>query len=187
MAMLTFEQIKFLKSHKILESMIFDASGLSAVARKEAMDAQDKAFYFGGATCAKGGHTLRTKAGHCIQCSTAKIAYQLRSRMAGHIYLAISPSTLLIKVGFSILHPQDRGAFLRNEAYGNLRDWEVKRIFRAETYAGQKEFAVHNALSAYQIPIKYQKTPGNLVECREIFSVDLAQALTVFDRVMGAE
>lgn len=159
---------------------------LGAKARKAAMELQSKAFYFGGALCGKGGHSLRTKAGHCIQCSTAKIAYQLRSRAAGYLYLAISPCTSLIEIGFSTLHPQDRGAFLRNEAYGNLRDWDVKHVFHAESNAGQKEFAVHSALVAFQKPIKYQKTPGNFVECREIFAVDLAQAVTVFDRVMNA-
>jgi hypothetical protein len=184
MATLTLEQIEFLKNQKISESMIFDASGLSANGRKEAMELLEKDFYFGGAQCAKGGHTLRTKAGHCIQCSTAKIAYQLRSRAAGYIYLAISSSTSLVKVGFSTLHPQDRGAFLRREAYGNLKDWDVKCVYHAERNAGQKEFAVHSALASFQKPIRYQKTPDNFVECREIFAVDLAQALGIFDRAM---
>jgi hypothetical protein len=184
MATLTLDQIQFLKNQKISDSMIFDASGLSASERKEAMELLDKAFYFGGAKCAKGGHTLRTKAGHCIQCSTAKIAYQLRSRAAGYIYLAVSPSTSLVKVGFSTLHPQDRGEFLRRESYGNLKDWDVKRMYHAKSNAGQREFAVHNALASFQKPIRYQKTPGNFVECREVFNVDFIQALKIFDRVM---
>lgn len=185
MAKLTAEQIQFLKVQKISDSMLFDASGLSTGERIESMELLEKAFYYGGAKCAKGGHTLRTKAGHCIQCSTAKIAYQLRSRAAGYIYLALSPSTLLIKIGFSALHPQDRGAFLRHEAYGNLKDWEVKRVHNATRNAGQKEFAVHGSLSHFQKPISYQKTQGNFVECREIFQVELRLALATFDRVMA--
>jgi hypothetical protein len=180
MAQLTNEQLAFLKVQKISPSWLFDGSGLSKRARDEAMDALEKYFYYGGAPCAKEGHTLRTKAGHCIQCDTSKIAYQLRNSAAGYVYLAYSKSTKLCKVGFSKHHPQDRKDFLNKEAYGNITDWDIKKIIALKKDAGKKEFEIHSTLEMYQKAITYEKARGLIVECREIFSCDYQVALEAF-------
>ncbi|WP_367394983.1 GIY-YIG nuclease family protein [Cupriavidus sp. Agwp_2] len=185
MAQLTAEQITFLKSQHISLSMVFDATGLSAPERKASMTALEVPFYYGGAECAAGGHSLRTKAGHCIQCDTAKIAYQLRNSAQGYVYLAHSKSTGYIKVGYSRSHPQDRGHFLRNEAYGGVKDWDIKKIQHLDKEAGRKEFLIHARLERYRKSISYQKG-ASLVECREIFLCDLDHALSVFVEVLSA-
>lgn len=184
MAQLTEEQLSFLKSQHISLSMVFDASGLSVSERKASMTALDMLFYYGGAACAAGGHSLRTKAGHCIQCDTAKIAYQLRNSAQGYVYLAHSKSTGYIKVGYSRSHPQDRGQFLRNEAYGGIGDWDIKKIQHLDKEAGRLEFLIHAKLESYRKSISYQKGAA-LVECREIFSCDLNHALSVFVDVLS--
>ncbi|MBP0589321.1 hypothetical protein J8I87_06225 [Paraburkholderia sp. LEh10] len=184
MAQLTSEQLAFLKSQKISLSLLFDATGLSQSQREAVMRQMDKKFYYGGAACQKAGHTLRTKAGHCIQCDTSKIAYQLRSSDPGYVYLAHSKTTGYVKVGFSKEHPQDRSLTLRNEAYGNIKDWDIKKIVRLERNAGRHEFAVHELLESYRAPVVYEKTSGNFVECREIFKCDLAAALATFSSVL---
>ncbi|GAB3553634.1 hypothetical protein GCM10027343_40620 [Noviherbaspirillum agri] len=184
MAQLTDEQIQFIKSQNLPLSKFFDASGLLKEERTRAMTALEIPFYYGGAIC-KEGHSLRAKSGHCIECDTSRIAFQLRNSASGYVYIAFSPSTRLIKVGYSKLHPQDRGAFLRNEAYGNIRDWDVKKITHIAKDAGKKEFLIHSALAKYQKTIKYEKGRGNFVECREIFDCPLNDAITVFTSIAG--
>lgn len=183
MAKLTQEQLLFLKSQHISPSLVFDASGYSRADRALIMEREGKLFYFGDALCKKAGHSLRTKSGHCIQCNTSNIAYQLRSSATGFVYLAFSPSTKFVKVGYSKHHPQERAEFLRNEAYGNLRDWDVKRVVRFEKNAGRVEFSIHAKLEPYLRPVVYKRANGQIVECREIFCCDLELAKREFDAI----
>lgn len=183
MAKLTSEQIFFLKSQHISPSLVFDASGYSKAARTSIMEEQEKLFYFGDALCKLAGHSLRTKSGHCIQCDTSKIAFQLRSSATGYVYLAYSPSTNNIKVGYSKYHPQERAGLLRNEAYGKIKDWDVKKLTKFEKDAGRIEFAIHAKLEPYLKSISYTRGNGEIVECREIFSCNLDVAKNVFDEI----
>lgn len=181
MAELTLEQFNFLKSQRISLSSLFDASGLSQDERKQQMKLLDKLFYFGGAKCKAGGHSLRTRSGHCIECDTSKIAFQQRHSASGYVYLAYSKSHQLVKVGYSSEHPQDRNEFLRKEGYGNIRDWDVKQIASRTSDAGKLEFDIHGELEGYRYRIVYEKR-GQLVECREIFRCSLEHALAVFKK-----
>jgi hypothetical protein len=183
MAKLTQEQLLFLKSQHISPSLVFDASGYSKADRTRLMEQEGKLFYFGDALCKKAGHGLRTKSGHCMQCDTSKIAYQLRSSATGFVYLAFSPSTRFVKVGYSKYHPQERAELLRNEAYGNLRDWDVKRVVRFENDAGRVEFSIHAKFEPYLKPVAYKRANGQMVECREIFNCDLELAKREFDEL----
>ncbi len=149
------------------------------------MEEQGFYFYSGGARCAKGGHSLRTKAGHCIQCDTSKIAYQLRSAASGYIYLAYSAATSLVKIGFTKHHPQDRAKLLREQRYANADDWDVKKLAKLERDAGKIEFSLHAALEQYQRPITYSKTAGQIVECREVFACDLSTAFAAFQAAIA--
>ena len=124
MAKLTDDQRFFLKTQKLPLSQIFDASGMRKAAYAEAMKAAGANFAFGTTPCARGGHTLRTRAGHCIQCDTSKIAYQMRHHRAGFVYLAGSPSTAQLKIG-STGDLSDRESKLRDYAYGGAADWEI--------------------------------------------------------------
>lgn len=187
MALLTDEQLAFLRAQKISLSLVLDASGLKKPERLKAMNAAGAKFYYGGALCQKGGHSLRTKAGHCVQCDTSTIAYQLRSSDGGFVYLAYSQKTGYVKVGFSKFHPQDRGAYLRDEAYGNVTDWDVKRVVQMVKDAGRMEFAVHEILESHRKPIVYKRPNGIQVECREVFSCSLEHALATFDKIVGAK
>lgn len=183
MAKLTADQIFFLKLQHISPSLIFDASGYSKSERTSMMETQEKLFYFGDATCKRAGHSLRAKAGHCIQCDTSKIAYQLRSSAAGYVYLAFSPSTKYVKVGFSKHHPQDRAEILRKEAYGNIRDWDAKKVMKFEKDTGRIEFSIHSKLEPYLKSITYTRGNGEITECREIFSCNLELAKNIFDEI----
>ncbi|MBK1679654.1 GIY-YIG nuclease family protein [Rhodocyclus tenuis] len=187
MLKLTNDQLAFLKSHGIAPGQVFDASACRSKAEREAqMDEQERYFYSGGALCARGGHSLRTKAGHCIQCDTSKIAYQLRSAASGYIYLAHSAATGLVKIGFTKHHPQHRAKLLRDKRYANANDWDIKRIAKLERDAGKKEFSLHAALEQYQKPVSYRKTADEVVECREVFACNLITAINAFQSATSA-
>lgn len=175
MSKLTSEQLGFLKSQGISLSLVADVGHLSKSAREAFMNESGHKFYYGGAPCKAAGHTLRTKAGHCIQCDTSKIAYQLRSSAAGYVYLAHSERNGFIKVGFSEVDPYNRVIWLQSGAYGDVNDWAIKRSIKIQKDAGKCEFEIHAALEKWRRPIAYQKN-GETVECREIFACLLVEA-----------
>lgn len=175
MSKLTAEQVAFLKSQGISLSLVVDAGHSSKSAREAFMKESGHKFYYGGAPCKAAGHTLRSKAGHCIQCDTSKIAYQLRSSATGYVYLAHSERNGFIKVGFSEVDPDGRVTWLQSSAYGGVNDWDIKRSVKILKDAGKCEFEIHAALEKWRKPIVYQKN-GEAVECREIFACPLAEA-----------
>ncbi|WP_256465376.1 MULTISPECIES: GIY-YIG nuclease family protein [unclassified Caballeronia] len=126
---------------------------------------------------------MRTKAGHCIQCDTSKIAFQLRSSDSGFVYLAHSESTGYVKIGYSRDDPHARMEKLREQAYGGARDWVMKRVVWLERDAGSHEFAIQYRLSEFQRLVEYEKQLGSIVVCREIFACRLAHAIKVFEQV----
>lgn len=175
MSKLAAEQVEFLKSQGISLSLVVDAGHISKSAREAFMKESGHKFYYGGAPCKAAGHTLRSKAGHCIQCDTSKIAYQLRSSATGYVYLAHSERNGFIKVGFSEVDPDGRVTWLQSSAYGGVNDWDIKRSVKILKDAGKCEFEIHAALEKWRKPIVYQKN-GEAVECREIFACPLAEA-----------
>ncbi len=179
MSQLSAEQLAFLKSQGISLSLVVDAGHLSKSAREAFMNESGHKFYYGGSPCKAAGHTLRSKAGHCIQCDTSKIAYQLRSSAAGYVYLAHSERNGFIKVGFSEVDPDGRVTWLQSSSYGGVNDWDIKRSVRILKDAGKCEFEIHGALEKWRKPIVYQKN-GEAVECREIFVCPLVDAEKLF-------
>ena len=99
--MLTDEQKTFLMAHQIPLSKVFDATGMSTKEYQRAMKGTNMLVAFGAIPCAKEGHTLRTKSGHCLPCKPERIAYQKRSVSKGHVYIAGSMKGRYIKIGLS--------------------------------------------------------------------------------------
>lgn len=166
MATLSDEQIQFLKENNISLSMVFDATGLSKKSYQEVMDGLGIEFAYGVTPCKKAGHTLRTRAGHCIQCDKAKIAYQRRYNENGIVYVAYSEKLSLTKIGVA-KDVNDRLKNLNSHGYGGTKDWKIYS-HREYKMAGQKEMQIHRQLAAHQAIRNYEKG-GNIVECRELF------------------
>ena len=185
MAQLSKEQIAFLKEQGISPNQVFDASftGKKLDVQKK-MSERELSFYFGHSACRSGGHTLKTKAGHCIQCDTSRIAYQLRNHAAGFVYLAYSQSKKLVKIGFTKNPPEERAELLNREQYATAIDWEIKKQAKFDKDAGKKEFTIHSRLDSFQKPVAYEKYKGQMVDCREVFSCPLDVAVKVFDAVI---
>jgi hypothetical protein len=179
---LTLDQRKFLIHHGIPVAQAFNTNGSPVSAYKQRMKDEGYLVAYGVAPCARGGHTLRTRHGHCVQCDSKHIAYILRHSQPGHVYLAHSPSTGLFKVGASV-DPDVRKTNLNVNQYGGASDWVIQVSKFTNNYA-KYEHLVHEKLDTYRAQGKYYDR-GGWIDCAELYRCSLAVAQTAFRSVMG--
>lgn len=184
MGKLSTDQIEFFQSQRVPLSDVFDATGMRKVDYAVAMKEVGVNFAFGTTPCGKGGHSLRTRAGHCIQCDTSKIAYQLRHATPGYVYLAGSASTKLLKVGTSI-DVGDREKKLSEYAYGGATDWRILASVWVNE-AGRTEFAVQDRLRDYATPAQYVRQ-GRIQGCYELFNCSYERAVEALVLLLPAK
>ncbi len=182
MTELTQEQLRFLHSHKIQLSNVFDGTGMAKVDYQKAMTDLEKSFVYGVTPCLKGGHTLRTKAGHCIQCDVRTIAFQLRSKAKAHIYIAGSYKLKLIKVGSS-LDIDDRLHKLNEYKYGGADDWSMLASAYQDK-AGRIENYIHGKLKQYNVKGSYIRE-GRKQQCYELFQCNFDDAYKPLKALAG--
>jgi hypothetical protein len=153
------DEYVFLMSQHILISQVFDARGRGQSTFSD--DAKRHGFLFGMANpCSKGGHRLFTRAGHCIQCDTSKIAFIRRHSGKGFVYIAATKKGRLFKVG-STTDISSRSHSLNIEGgYGGFDDWII--IAHAKVAEmGKVEFTIHSALNDLMIVLDYRKAGVN--------------------------
>lgn len=177
---LTDEEMQFLAKHGLSTSDIFDARGMSAADWKRGAKELGKNFVL-GSRCGRAGHRLRTRAGHCIQCDTSKIAYISRQTKSGYVYIAGSIRKKLIKIG-GTESIDDRERTLNNESYARAYDWEILSFVRVDKY-GDTEGKILKLLAPYQIWVSYPKE-GKLQESNETFQCSFTVAKNALDEVM---
>lgn len=183
MADLTQDQLQFLATQRIPTSQLFDASGMRKRDYSAAMDAAGAYFAFGVTPCAAGGHQLRTKAGHCVQCDTSKIAFALRHSAEASVYIAESKAASLVKVGVTG-DLSDRLYKLREYQYGGADDWVLLcSAFVKE--AGRLEFSVQDRLAAHRVPGSYVRA-GRVQSCYELFACDSSEAVQALAKLAPA-
>ncbi len=182
MAELTQEQLRFLRSHKIQRSDVFDGTGMTQGGYQKAMKDLEKSFVYGVTPCLKEGHTLRTKAGHCIQCDVRKIAFQLRSKTKAHVYIAGSYKLKLIKVGSSI-DIDDRLRKLNEYKYGGASDWKMLASAYQDK-AGRIENYIHDKLKQYSVEGSYVRE-GQQQQCYELFQCNFDDAFKPLKAIAG--
>jgi hypothetical protein len=172
------DQVEFLAKHKIPERYLFNARGMRAAVCKERMSGTDYVIAYGVTPCEKSGHTLRSSAGHCVQCKPSVIAYTLRHRASGEVYVAESNTEpRIVKVG-SAKSSVERISGLNSEQYAGCHDWNLKYYYGV-TNMGLVESEVHAALSQLAITDRYYFKDGQKTECREIFSCSVDAAIEV--------
>lgn len=183
MANLSTDQIFFLKTQRIPLSSVFDASGMRTAEYQSLMKAEGKSFAYGVTPCAKGGHTLRTRKGHCIECDHAKIAFMLRHDKRAYVYIAASHDGRLIKVGSSG-DVTDRAKKLSEYRYGGFEDWQILSTVATDA-AGQVECEVHSRLASFSVDGHYLRA-GRRQECYELFRCDFSDARDALRAAVGA-
>ena len=166
-------QKAFLAQHGIPLSAVFNATGMSSGRYKPIMKAGDFLVAYGVAPCSRGGHTLRTRYGHCVQCDTKHIAYIRRHSEPGYVYLLHSKSTNLVKVGASV-DPTSRECNLNGYSYGGASDWTIVESFFTQDYAKHENLA-HRHLAAHRTTGNYFDR-GGWIECNELYRCSVAVA-----------
>jgi hypothetical protein len=134
--------------------MFLTHGGMSGRLWKRLIREEDKTVALGTA-CGSGGHRLRTRAGHCVQCDPKKLAFQARHSADQYVYIAGSLSAKLIKIGTCKDVPQ-RERQMRAESYGGADDWAV--IFSVKVRnAGDIEHQARSKISQYMVVKPYWK------------------------------
>ena len=147
------------------------------------MKALDKWIAYGVTECERAGHTLRTRAGHCIQCDSKKVAYLMRHKEDGEIYVAYSARGNIVKVGTSKKSATVRLDGMNSDKYGGCSDWTIAYIVPAPQ-AGRVESKVHRTLAEHAISASYYKN-GKITKCRELFSCSVGVAKRAIMEAMG--
>jgi hypothetical protein len=128
------------------------------------------------------GHSLRTRAGHCVQCNTANLSYLKRMSEEADVYVAWSKSSQIAKIGLS-KDAYERLETLNYFKYGGVGDWEMKLIYTCEN-GGEVESEAHRILSEYsKVGVTYMN--GKVQRfCTEIFKCRLSQALEALEQAV---
>jgi hypothetical protein len=170
--MLTNEQMMFLKRQKIELFQMFNAQGLTKVEYHAEMKREDKLFAYGVKECGS-GHSLRTRAGHCIECNTANIAFMVRHNKRATVYVAASRSIGIIKIGSSTQLPV-REEQIRKYAYAGATDWIIVSSVLCDN-AGKVEKETQKKLKAFQWEATYV-WEGRETDCYEVFKCGYPEA-----------
>lgn len=182
MSKLVDEQERFLLQHGISVGSVFDATGLGKIEYRKIMKSLEKTVAIGVTACRKGGHTLRSRSGHCIQCNPAALAFQSRYTKSGFVYIAGSETLKVIKVGFSG-DVESRIESLNELNYGGASDWTGIYWVQCES-AGKIEFDTHERLSNYAAPKQYVRG-GTTVDCLETFSCGADSAILTLNKLVS--
>lgn len=170
---MTASQKAFFDRHGINLSQVFDAYGLRKSEYSRIMRSSGYYFAIRTSPCSAFGHTIRTRSGHCIQCKPENIAYFMRHHTPGQVYIAISKSGNMLKVGTA------KDAFKRldninRDSYGGRSDWELKIITEIEN-SGNFEHLLHSRLRNYKLGGSFF-TGNDWVSHYELFNCSLTVA-----------
>ena len=135
-----------------------------------------------GRPCNAAGHRLKTRAGHCIQCDPAKLAYATRQQLNGYLYIAKSKSIRPIKVGFTS-SINKRANSLNHGWYAGQSDWKI--VFSQKlNNAGEIENAVKKKLGRYKATGHFYEKDGASQQATELFNVSIDEAISVIENCL---
>ena len=158
------DELAFIKQHRILITEVIDVTGMISVGRKRAMEAHGARVAINGARCGN-GHRLKTRSGHCAQCTPKYLAFERRFSTTAHVYVCVS-GTGLVKIGYA-KDPTDREGRLNREAYASCTNWRL--VFSIPTKeAGRVEADAHASLSSCIVAHRYMKE-GREIDTYECF------------------
>jgi hypothetical protein len=178
------DQLKYLKHHKILPEAVLDATRMTTGKYKSELARQKgtKAIAVVKNTCGK-GHAMRFRlsSGHCMECSPQGIAHWKRRQLRGFVYIASSKRLDRIKIGFT-QDPSGRDDTLYRDAYGGADDW-VLEYHRYFDKAGTVEDFTHSSLAMFSTPIPYiRRGHQKQATAKEIFNCDCERARAAIER-----
>lgn len=173
MGKFTLKHAAFLRKHGFEnpDDWALDATGMTRNAYRAALSSERKIFAYGLEPCPR-GHTLRTSGG-CPQCVTSYIAYAMRSRLPGFVYIA--KCGRMTKVGFSKEDAGNRIYIANLDGYAGKHNWQVRACLYSPI-AGKIELALVRALRGYSTKPSWERN-GTTSVPTEVFvcSYDIAR------------
>ena len=179
--MLTEDELRFLSSQSMDPNDVFDGRHYTNKQAAEEAKRLGKRLVL-GTPCNKGSHRLRTRAGHCVQCDTKKIAYEERYSKDGYVYIAGSLKGRIIKIG-TTKNVENRRTALVAESYGGFSDWELLMSVKVSE-AGRVEQEALRDLSGFKFDQNYSKN-GKSQKAYELLSCTYTQALVAVVDAIG--
>lgn len=167
MAILSESQIEFLDEKGIPLDEVFDATGMKPAVYGELMKLDGKAIAIGVTPCKALGHSMRTRAGHCVQCKPESYRYLKRHEESGFVYAAYSADGQLSKIGIA-KDPEEREKSLKKFSYAGCDDWVLEYQIPCAA-AGLVETKAHSKLQEYWSPYNVYMNKDHLTESRETF------------------
>jgi len=140
------------------------------------MKSNEKLFAYNAVPCSNFGHRLRDRHNHCIVCHPANIAFSLRNKQIGFIYIACSSKREITKVGMTTELIKTRLLKLNSRNVGNTDDWEILSSIKCAN-ASLIELSVQKELKKYQVK-------GDLygeTESKELFRCSFHKAKEIID------
>ena len=181
---LTRDELLFLESQgysieDVLDKRLPDGRLMSKNECKLAAASQGKLLVL-GSPCKRAQHRLRTRAGHCAQCDTSKLAYQNRDTEPGRVYIAGSKRKNIIKIGFTKSIDSRIDSL---EGYAGAYDW-LMLASKQVSAGGAKEREIGSLLVEYRTEEWYMKSDQSQ-RAIEIYTCPLSVALKAFRYVVG--
>lgn len=172
------KEIKFLSTHGLTSDDVYDGRNETRANYRINAKRMEKTVILGN-PCNAGGHRLKTRAGHCIQCDPAKLAYEKRHYNTGFVYLAESKQAGLIKVG-TTQNIKSREDSLNSTMYAGAIDWEIIHSKNVQD-SGKIEKNIQRKLKRFSVNgLLYEKN-GKMQEATEVFNTEKATAINAFD------
>lgn len=182
MTKLTKDQVEFLKQIGVPIEKTFNATGMSRTHYSKIMKSQSFEIAYGVTPCSRNNHTLRTRAGNCVQCNTANLRFQNRHRENGYLYLATSKVGGVVKFGVT-QNISERKKTLNETKYGGFIDWKIITYSNCAE-CGKVEKLIHSEISHLRVVAEYSKN-GKMQSAYELFKVPLNKALVLFNKFTG--
>tara|TARA_A100000171_G_scaffold46743_1_gene51912 strand:+ start:470 stop:1084 length:615 start_codon:yes stop_codon:yes gene_type:complete len=174
------ELIDFIEYHKLDSDDFYNANGRPVASCYSEMKSKEKLFAYNTTPCSNSGHTLRDRQGHCIVCNTANIAFSLRKKQIGFIYIACSIKKEISKVGMTTEQIKSRLSKLNSRQVGNTNDWEIVYSIKCPK-ANSVELLIHAELNRYQVKGDLY---GN-TESKELFRCSYHKVRELVDKVIA--
>ena len=171
-------EMAFISRHDISIEEIFDVRGLPGSRWKQDSKEREIPFVYGNA-CYNGGHRLKNRSGHCIQCDTARIRFIRRETETADLYIAVASNGALFKVGVA-RDRITREQSLRRDRYGGAGEWRIlssRRVVNAQVV----ERKIRDELWARKVTGTHIKD-GRSVVASEMMSGPLAEIWRVFQK-----
>lgn len=173
----TNEEINFIRKYGLTPDDFYDGRNQGRNERHDNAKKAGKLYVVSSILCKEGGHRLRTRSGHCIQCKPGNIKYIKRYHTSGVIYLAAtSEKPNWYKVGLVENNKGDASYTLSNRqgslngegGYGGVKGWKIVDHFLISGNLGKVEEMIHKELEQYAVRPLYIHS-GQQQEAEELF------------------